>query len=670
MAYMALYRKWRPKTFAEVVGQKQVSDTLAKAIQENKVAHAYLFSGPRGTGKTSMAKIFARSINCVEGPTTTPCGVCGPCQGILRGDFIDVIEIDAASNRGIDEIRALRDNVRFLPVEGRKKVYIIDEAHMLTTEAWNALLKTIEEPPAHVMFIFATTEVDKLPVTIVSRCQRFAFRRISLEDMMEHLLYVAKESDIPLTPAAAQVIAIQADGGLRDALSLLDQCSGMADGEITPEVVENLLGLVGKGEVLDVYDSIRRNEGAFILETIKKALLEGREAMQFVRALSEHLRSLLLQKVIPSADELRVYEGYRDRLKEQADAISMKELQQLIAAMGRIESEAKRVDNPRLTIEMGLLALAAGLYQGDSAPKEQSSASIDQLMGRIAKLEAQLAQGIPAVPIAPAPPIVAPSVAPAPRSVTSGGNATSASAPTRSQVAGTTTRKVSGGVQVQGYEDVFQKAVAWLSKAGMNFMLGALKMGRLIYVDAVKAVLVFDTEFGVKMAQQQRFHDAFQQALAAVTGNSNIAVEVYLSNSSEALQYAGQHSTIVAPVVETAKPEKREKPVLKAPEPLVLEQVEKEEVEEPQPMASDEELPPVTSFEEELADLELPPPPEMEWEEPRTEEETIPAGAKKWQPLHMTEAERNHEVLGKMLSAVTKEYDVYVQYEDKEDKNV
>lgn len=665
MAYMALYRKWRPKTFAEVVGQKQVSDTLAKAIQENKVAHAYLFSGPRGTGKTSMAKIFARSINCVEGPTTTPCGGCGPCEGILRGDFIDVIEIDAASNRGIDEIRALRDNVRFLPVEGRKKVYIIDEAHMLTTEAWNALLKTIEEPPAHVMFIFATTEVDKLPVTIVSRCQRFVFRRISLEDMMEHLLYVAKESEIPLTPAAAQVIAVQADGGLRDALSILDQCSGMADGEITPAVVEDLLGLVGKEEVLDVYDSIRRNEGAFLLQTIKKALLEGREAMQFVRAISEHLRSLLLQKVVPSADELRVYEGYRDRLKEQADAISMKELQSFIAAMGRIESEARRVDNPRLTIEMGLLALASGLYQEEtgSTPKEQSSAFLDQLMGRIVKLEAQLAQGAVV-----ASPVVSMQTAEVPsRPVSLKNVSTAGRVPAPSSSVGTTTRKVSGGVSVPGYEEVMKKAGSWLSKEGMTFVLGAFQMGRLIYVDAVKAVLVFDTTFGVKCMQQQRFHDAAQQALSAVTGNP-VAVEAYLSNSPEALQYAGQHSTIIAPVEELPK---REKPALKAPEPIVLEKVEKEEPLDPQPMASGDDLPPVTSFEEELAELELPPPPELEWEKPAQKGgDTIPEGAKKWQPLHMTEEERNHQILGKMLSAVTKEYDVYVQYEDKEDKNV
>lgn len=359
MAYIALYRKWRPKTFTDVVGQKQVSETIMRAIRENKVTHAYLFSGPRGTGKTSMAKIFARAINCEQGPTDHPCNQCKSCTSILEGSAMDVVEIDAASNRGIDEIRNLRDSTKFLPAEGRKKIFIIDEAHMLTNEAWNALLKTIEEPPDHVMFIFATTEVDKLPVTILSRCQRYAFRRISVEDMTEHILHVAKESHIDLDEGAAKLIAVQADGGLRDALSILDQCSGMTEGRITSDHVVDMMGLVGKKETLDIFEAIKNGDGVFILQAIKKALSEGREAIQIVTSLGEHLHALLLHKVMPKAGELSVYKDYEDTFAAQSDSLTVDEIEAFVGALQRIHTRVKGVDNQRLIIEMGLLEMCA-----------------------------------------------------------------------------------------------------------------------------------------------------------------------------------------------------------------------------------------------------------------------------------------------------------------------
>ncbi|WP_298631627.1 DNA polymerase III subunit gamma/tau, partial [uncultured Veillonella sp.] len=351
------------------------------------------------------AKIFARAINCEHGPTDHPCNECSACKSILSGQSMDVLEIDAASNRGIDEVRALRESVKFMPVEGRKKVFIIDEAHMLTTEAWNALLKTIEEPPAHVMFIFATTEIEKLPVTIVSRCQRYTFRRITSDDIAQRLSYVAEQEGFGLDPAAAQLIAVHADGGLRDALSILDQCAGMATGTITPQVVEELIGLVSKEWIIHFLDALRNGDGPKLLSYIHDALAEGRDATQIMEALIQHVRALLVGKVAPDADELKVYDAFKDEFLAQAESIDFNELNQYVRSAQSIMNDAKQVDNPRTIIEMGLLVLCAKLGSVDESLEDRVYAlessersERNDLLNRMAQLE----QRGPAAATAPA----------------------------------------------------------------------------------------------------------------------------------------------------------------------------------------------------------------------------------------------------------------------------
>ena len=392
MAYVALYRRWRPQDFDSLVGQEHIRVTLENAIRSDKIAHAYLFAGPRGTGKTSTAKIFAKALNCVQGPTLHPCNTCSSCVGITDGSSMDVVEVDAASNRGIDEIRDLRETVKFAPVEGKYKVYIIDEVHMLTTEAFNALLKTLEEPPSHVVFILATTEPHKIPATIHSRCQRYDFRRITQGDLLVRLQEVAAAGSMNVEEDALRLIAAQADGGLRDALSLLDQCASMAtDGHVSEALVRNLLGLVGHEWVWSMTERLAKKDAAALLEGLEEMLSLGREAKQMAVEWASYLRDVILYQAAPGMEKWQdSSESMRKKLAEHAKQLPQSAIMQAVRRLGEAIQEARWAVDARIPLEMALLALCRG---------EAEVGDWDGLAQRVQALEAAVAQGRSSSPL-------------------------------------------------------------------------------------------------------------------------------------------------------------------------------------------------------------------------------------------------------------------------------
>lgn len=359
MAYLALYRAWRPQRFDEVVGQEKTVAALRNAIKEGRLSHAYLFSGPRGTGKTSIAKIVARSVNCEHPEAGEPCNQCSSCRDINNGNFMDVIEIDAASNRGIDEIRDLREKVRVLPAQGKKKVYIIDEVHMLTTEAFNALLKTLEEPPDSVIFILATTEPHKIPETIRSRCQSYHFRRLTGEEITNRLQQAAVSNSIELDEEALLLIARRANGGMRDALSTLDQVYSYKGQAINKEDVLDVLGLVDELYLAGLVDALLKKDIPAIMSSLDLAMSQGKEAQHLVRETAFYLRDLLLYSVMRDQAQLMVVQKAAfAHLQRQSGEADRNQLLQALRIMMDTAEKLRYSEGNRFLLEMSFLELA------------------------------------------------------------------------------------------------------------------------------------------------------------------------------------------------------------------------------------------------------------------------------------------------------------------------
>ena len=363
MSYQVFARKYRPQTFDDLVGQAHVTRTLKNAVEQNRLAHAYLFVGPRGIGKTSTARILAKALNCVHGPTITPCGVCDSCKEITAGNSLDVLEIDGASNNGVEQVRELRDNVRYAPSKGHFKIYIIDEVHMLTSAAFNALLKTLEEPPPHVKFIFATTEPQKVLPTILSRCQRFDLHRIPANLIADHLQFIAGKEKVTLAPAAAHAIAKGADGGLRDAESMLDQLVAFCGEQIAEEDVLNVFGFTSEQTVANFTGRILSGATAEALELLHAEAGNGKDMMKLMSDLIAYLRDLLVFKVKPDAVADEFNPELQTALETQSEEIETDRLLELIDQFAGAEARMKWAPNKKLHFEIAIIKAIQTLAQ-------------------------------------------------------------------------------------------------------------------------------------------------------------------------------------------------------------------------------------------------------------------------------------------------------------------
>ncbi|MCT4605501.1 MAG: DNA polymerase III subunit gamma/tau [Marinisporobacter sp.] len=384
MSYVALYRKWRPRIFEDVVGQGHITQTLKNQIKNHNIAHAYLFCGTRGTGKTSTAKIFARAVNCLNPKDFDPCNECEICNGIQHESIMDVIEIDAASNNGVDDIRELRENVKYPPTRGKYKVYIVDEVHMLSTGAFNALLKTLEEPPSYVIFILATTEPHKIPATILSRCQRFDFKRVKESDIVKRMTYICSEMNIEVEEGVFRLIARNSDGAMRDALSILDQCISFGLGKITYDDVINILGTVSEDIMFRLIDYIGEQNAKDAMELIQDLVSSGKDIHQFIKDLIEHYRNLMMTKVSKDLEGvINLSKENINRLVEQGKKLDTNSIIRAIRELSQTAVDAKYATQPRILLEVAVIKLTQPMLDN----------SIEALIERVETLEKIIQSG-------------------------------------------------------------------------------------------------------------------------------------------------------------------------------------------------------------------------------------------------------------------------------------
>ncbi|MDI6895356.1 MAG: DNA polymerase III subunit gamma/tau [Bacillota bacterium] len=524
MEYVSLYRRWRPRKFAEVVGQRHVVLTLQRAIAQGRVGHAYLFAGPRGTGKTTVARILAKALNCRRGPAPEPCLECDMCQSIAAGSCLDVIEMDAASNRGVDEVRHLRENVGLAPAQGRTRVYIIDEVHMLTTEAFNALLKTLEEPPRHVLFVLATTEPHRLPLTITSRCQRFEFRRLDATEMTERLWEVARQEGIPVSEEALGAVARYAEGSLRDAISLLDQLMAYSGEGITQETVWAVLGRAPLDLMREMGRALAGGDAALLLGAVEQAALRGLDMRQVLRDLAAYLRDLsVLVSCGDGTTLLYLPPGEAAGAREEAAVLPPARWWELATALARAEAEVRWTSQPRLALELALLRLVADRGQGQ-APQVQAAASGQPRLLSAARAQASAQpQMVQAAQVEAARPQA---VAPAPPAQPQPGVPTHA-VPAEAQVGGvrqpgpagaTSVAGASGGVSLQ---EVWQQVLSVLDRTrGRKFAAACLREGKPLGLEGKRFLVGFSPHLATLREQlEHTYRGAVEQVLAQVVGH-------------------------------------------------------------------------------------------------------------------------------------------------------